>query len=223
MGGTRVNIAVECLRHPETAVNRLGKEFLEALRDATSAKHKALDEIVPLMNTTLTERQLACYLNDIAQFHQGFEKHINRILPDTLEQWHFQARWPLIRSDLAVLGINTPSGTSEVVLDWASVDFLSDAVLAGWLYVIEGSALGGAVIHKHLCQVLGAEKTDQLHFFRPYGSNPVSHWRAFQALLLTVANAHPSAGTQIIAAANQAFDWYTQVIVKSAPSACGDC
>ena len=212
-----MNTVVENLRPSESALSPIGSEFLVALRNATSSKHKVLDDIVPLMSPALTAGQLAKYLQDIARFHQGMEEHLDCVLPSALMQWQFQARMPLIRSDLAVLGKNSPPNVSEGFLDWHSVDFLSETVLAGWLYVLEGSALGGAVIYKHLRQVLAADKADQLRFFRPYGNNPVNHWREFQQRLLAVANTHPDAPTQIIDAANQAFDWYARAILESIP------
>ena len=212
-----MNTVVENLRPSESGLSSVGSEFLVALRDATSSKHKVLDDIVPLMNPALTAGQLAQYLQDISRFHQGIEEHLDCVLPDALSRWQFQARMPLIRSDLAVLEMNTPSNVSDGVLDWHSVDFSSETVLAGWLYVLEGSALGGAVIYKHLRQVLAADIADQLRFFRPYGDNPVNHWRGFQGRLLDVANTHPNAPAQIIDAANQAFDWYAHVIAENTP------
>ena len=104
-----MNTVVENLRPSESALSPIGSEFLVALRNATSSKHKVLDDIVPLMSPALTAGQLAKYLQDIARFHQGMEEHLDCVLPGALMQWQFQARMPLIRSDLAVLGKEQPT------------------------------------------------------------------------------------------------------------------
>ena len=59
----------------------------------------------------------------------------------------------------------------------------SFSALVGYLYVKEGSALGGQVISKHLSRELGLEAGRDNHFFAGWGKNTGPHWRRFLSFL----------------------------------------
>jgi heme oxygenase len=55
--------------------------------------------------------------------------------------------------------------------------------LVGYLYVKQGSTLGGRVISKHLAKTLGLEEGKTNHFFAGYGDETGPQWKAFLAQL----------------------------------------
>ncbi|WP_020399864.1 biliverdin-producing heme oxygenase [Kordiimonas gwangyangensis] len=59
----------------------------------------------------------------------------------------------------------------------------SFSALMGYLYVKEGSGLGGQVISKHLARELGLEAGVTNHFFAGQGTETGAHWRKFLAFL----------------------------------------
>jgi heme oxygenase len=82
----------------------------------------------------------------------------------------------LIRSDLADLG-ETPSAVDSP----RSLDIDGAAAAFGVRYVIEGSALGGAVLARTVQQALGADAPTR--YLNVHGSELGARWRAFMAEL----------------------------------------
>ena len=152
-------------------------------------------------------------MSRVQRFHAGFEEHLDHRLPGALKDWDFSYRAPLIKADLELLGYRPPENAVGTSLPWNEVDFEDEATLSGWLYVIEGSALGATLINRHLGNVLGQEMADKLRFFKPYGDNPGAHWRAFQKRLCLVADGGERTQVQIIKAADTAFEWYHRVAI----------
>lgn len=196
----------------ERTDNRESRHFPEQIKAATRLKHQALDHAVPLMQDNLSEEDLSAYLRRVAVFHWSYETHLETYHPGQLNSWNFNLRMPLLLHDLQLLGSNFHA--PEHPLPFHTLNFNSKPILAGWQYVIDGSALGGTVIYRHLSKRLSQSLIADLTFFRPYGDNPINHWRSVQDKLITVASSEPQAPETIISAANMAFDWYLKVITE---------
>jgi heme oxygenase len=85
-------------------------------------------------------------------------------------------RTPILRRDLLALGLPIPSleGGPAVVVR-------NEFEALGFLYVLEGSTLGGRMIHKALTtRGLGLVG---LGFLDPYGAQTGSQWRSFLTVL----------------------------------------
>lgn len=67
-------------------------------------------------------------------------------------------------------------------------DALSLEQAAGYLYLREGSALGGQVISKHLEKNLGLRSGEQNRFFYGAGKETGPSWKLFMATLETIEN-----------------------------------
>lgn len=102
--------------------------------------------------------------------------------PDTAErlQWDRRARLVRVRADLDVLA--AACGVPAPALDAAPPVFadIDEAAVLGWLYVTEGSTLGGAVIDRVLRD---AGFPCRLRTFAPYAEGPQPMWRAYLAHL----------------------------------------
>jgi heme oxygenase len=93
-------------------------------------------------------------------------------------------RTPLLRVDLGVLGLApTPAGRAPRAR--------SRAEALGWMYVLEGSTLGGQVIRRRLTAAGG--DMAGLSFLDPYGPRTGERWRSFLAVLEREAAADPQA------------------------------
>lgn len=76
-------------------------------------------------------------------------------------------------------------------LKWAAPALRIDnpARFLGYLYVKQGSTLGGQVISKHLHDALGLVQGIDNHFFHGYGKETGPEWKRFQAQLVEQADA----------------------------------
>ena len=95
-------------------------------------------------------------------------------------QWPRRSRLVRVRADLALLA--DACDLAAPVLDIAPRVFtdIDEAAVLGWLYVTEGSTLGGAVI----ARVLGdAGFAYRLATFTPYPEGPQPMWRSYLAHL----------------------------------------
>jgi len=145
------------------------------LKKATSVSHRALDAN-PLIDRLATGKlKISTYaemLQAYLEFFEPVEKEILIRQPDiaeTLGVIRFQkSQW--LREDLAKLGIPCPTLASP------AFELPSDsAELAGCLYVIEGSTLGGMHLSRSSAGLPGGAN----RFFRSYGTDTMIQWRTF--------------------------------------------
>ena len=102
-------------------------------------------------------------------FYRTLEPRLARTLAETMPSEYLVPRVTRLRADLDALS-----------LDWRSLPetvIPLDADGLGALYVLEGAAIGGQVIARHLDARLGFRSA----FFGGEGVGP--RWRAFRALL----------------------------------------
>lgn len=118
---------------PETS------DLRKELRNATAASHGRLDDLISRFD-----------YETVAGYRAFLELHAAVLLPierwleaggvaEYLPDWQHRARSAALRQDLAALGLS-PGGGQEVTYDNAP------CTMAGVLYVMEGSRLGGRVL-----------------------------------------------------------------------------
>ncbi|WP_372017054.1 biliverdin-producing heme oxygenase [Pseudoxanthomonas sp. 10H] len=149
------------------------------LRAATRDAHAAV-EALPLMLALMGEAvDRSLYVEVLRRqlrIHASWEQaHADWL--DT-QPWTYRPRAPGLRADLARL----QAGTGErSPVEGGAAPVAGDAAAAwGMLYVVEGAALGGRLIARHLrrrCPELGLA----LAHFEP--AEPAEAWPGFQALL----------------------------------------
>ena len=146
---------------------------LQELRQACHSSHEAL-HVHPLL-APLTQESIA--LSDYRWIIQAFDAAYNQMeavrhfipsdLPDAPGlEW--------LECDMAFHGIS-PREVAPVY--YPDIDTYSR--LAGYLYVKQGSTLGGRVISKHLTRHLGLVDGVSNHFFAGYGEETGPQWKRF--------------------------------------------
>ena len=162
------------------------------LRKATHSAHVRLNRNPMLHRLTEADLTLADYLNVIQAYVFFYQRLESRIAQATLlidEAFSYAARekagW--LSADLAHHGIVTPvqPPLAEAEWDFGVIDNIGH--LAGVLYVIEGSTLGGQIIVRHLEKNLGLTRESGARFFHGYGADTEAHWQEFCVWLETLS------------------------------------
>ncbi|WP_417449813.1 biliverdin-producing heme oxygenase [Kordiimonas sp.] len=156
--------------------------LLDKLRRGTADLHEALHEhplLYPLQNEGITQEHFGVILQASHAAYSVMEAAL-----DYSSSLAPLSRFPdtdvltLLQSDLARHSV---SPCPVPAIDYPAVDTISK--LAGYLYVKEGSSLGGQIISRNLERHLGLRPGEDQRFFAGYGRETASRWRHFLALL----------------------------------------
>ena len=169
------------------------------LKAATRETHERLDKRLMAYDLFASRTRFAQFVSVQHRFHQCVDGlHRRTDLAVLLPGLAARNRVALTAADLADLGQPAPHEALR------HGDALPLPVALGWLYVAEGSRLGGAVLFKLASQklALGADFGAR-HLALPE-EGVASHWRAFSQALdaVTLTDAERE---QAVAAANEAF------------------
>ena len=145
--------------------------LLDKLRAATREQHEALHVhplLAPLNRPDLTHAQYADALTAFDAFYRAMEAGRTVPAPPGVPDAPV-VDW--LAHDLVATGAQPLT----ITVDCPPID--SEARLWGYLYVKQGSMLGGAVMSKNLNRALGLRPgTDQL-FFAGYGAETGPRWK----------------------------------------------
>ncbi|OAN52187.1 hypothetical protein A6A04_00325 [Paramagnetospirillum marisnigri] len=174
-----------------------------ALRAATAEAHATL-ESVPLNRRLFAEdfsqAELTGLLNRMVSVYRPLERRLVGVEPAL--SLVYRPRLPLLLDGLAVLGAAaTAADIPAPVLD-------HDDARLGALYVIEGSSMGGQMIHQ---QLSARHPAAALAVFLPHGDGAGEAWRAFRAALDTRLT-RPEALERATAAAIATFRMFHQAL-----------
>ncbi|MEN5362030.1 biliverdin-producing heme oxygenase [Brevundimonas intermedia] len=151
---------------------------LLALREATASAHETL-EVEARIEPRLADRATrAATVQAFHRFHAGLEPVSHPLVADLNTDvggaFEPRSRADGIARDLGTLGVRVPAPARPVAPTTAGAAL-------GWIYVAEGSMLGGRIIRRRLtaegCDLAG------LGFLDPYGEETGARWRAFMTLL----------------------------------------
>ena len=171
----------------------------DRLRAATDDTHQALDAWVMAANPFADLGRYGRYLLMQYEIHRDVagpyaDAALNAAIPGLAGMARLQA----VRADLADLGLAPPEGMGPPAAEGVA---LPEAL--GWLYVVEGSNLGGAFLLKAAKAIGLSESHGARHMVDPE-EGPAAVWRAFKAGLdapvLTAAEE-----ARVIAGAEAAF------------------
>ncbi len=131
--------------------------LLRALRDATSARHREVERLLPAFDA-LTPAGYAAHLAALAGFHLPLEDRLFAAhdwvalgLPDAASR----PRAALLEADLRGLGLD-PSALPRCA---TLPDLTALPRALGAMYVLEGSRLGGQVLARQLAHIAGQVPT----------------------------------------------------------------
>jgi len=176
---------------------------LERMRAALRPHHDAIERTVALTGDEVTRDH---YLDFIARMLGFVEPCEARLLgasgrpPGDLAD---RLKVPLLRRTLAALGAE-----EQVIAELPratrlpSLDRWPDAL--GYLYVLEGSTLGGQVLLRHLGPRLGLSPA-QVAYLRTYDQAVGSMWKSFLAELERGLSASADAERAILETARRTF------------------
>lgn len=169
--------------------------LLSLLKESTRDQHARAESLVRLMEPGVTRDAYRRHLEALHAVWAPLEPALHERLGPALPV-EFAPRLGLLESDLRSLGVALrppPRGsTLAPLLTLAAPTHqelgpapvpTSDAAAWGALYVLEGSALGGQVLARHLERALGPSLP--LAFFRGAGADVGGRWRAFCRALET--------------------------------------
>ncbi|WP_312597570.1 biliverdin-producing heme oxygenase [Brevundimonas sp.] len=152
--------------------------ILLALREATAAAHETLETEARIEARLASPETRPATVAAFYRFHAGVEPVSHdltaRLNTEIGGGFEPRSRAGGIAQDLAALGVAPPAA--------ASVDGpASPGEALGWVYVAEGSMLGGRIIRKRL--TAEGRGLEGLNFLDPYGEETGARWRAFITLL----------------------------------------
>jgi heme oxygenase (biliverdin-IX-beta and delta-forming) len=144
------------------------------LKSATHENHTRVEQVPiskQMLSDTLTLGEYSAYLSALYGFIAPSEKHITGLITPARQ------KLPLLEHDLAVFGIDpgsVPLWNGNLPLDTLPRAF-------GYLYVIEGSTLGGRLLLRHVTQTL--KLTTGTAYLKGYGENTGAMWKEFCAIM----------------------------------------
>lgn len=176
------------LRHFPASRRSASGGLRSMLRQATHADHVRLNGhplLAPLTRPQLTRPHYGRVLVAYFHFYRCLEARIDQAeqrLPGALP-YAERRKTPWLASDLVHLGLAPGASAPAPMAAWDVGPIDGLGALAGVLYAVEGSTLGGQVIGRHLAGNLGLTSREGARFFNAYGAETESRWQAFLAWL----------------------------------------
>jgi len=179
-------------------------QFLANLRQNTAASHQKLEDselskAILLPDVTLADYQT--YLVKMYGVTKACEDSVFPVIEEVVPDLDQRYKSLHILEDLAKTGYSEEKLSSIPVFDYP---FSSVSEALGFMYVIEGSTLGGRVLFKHIHQTLGLTSENGASYFWGYGSQTGILWKSFIAALTRFA-VEKDESEKIIESAVQTF------------------
>ncbi len=175
------------------------------LREETARRHRVIEERIDLPRSIATR---ADYLSCLRRFHSLYQPLETSLA--AFSDWTVlgidlaaRSRVTLLAEDLRWLD---PARPLPAPAPPAALPHLpSFAHAFGAQYVLEGSALGSQLVHRHLLRI-GLEGAETAHFFAASGPAVSTAWRRFRFALDFFGASRPAAVPHVIAGAERTFD-----------------
>lgn len=179
-------------------------QFLANLRQNTAASHQKLEDselskAILLPDVTLADYQT--YLVKMYGVTKACEDSVFPVIEEVVPDLDQRYKSLHILEDLAKTGYSEEKLSSIPVFD-CPFSTVSEAL--GFMYVIEGSTLGGRVLFKHIHQTLGLTSENGASYFWGYGPQTGILWKSFIAALTGFA-VEKDESEKIIESAVQTF------------------
>lgn len=180
--------------------------ILDLLKTQTSHQHKRIEANLNLFDHAANVDEYCGLLARFFGFYAPLEPHVSVIIQTAGVNFDYAPRLknPLLRTDLFALGLNDEQlQRLPVCRKLPSLETPADVF--GYLYVAEGSTLGGQLIARHFARTLQLDETNGALFFHAYGKNTGKMWREFGAAITTFA-ASGEHESEILTAAIETFE-----------------
>lgn len=184
--------------------------ILADIKQATRVKHDEIEQNTLMKAVADNTIDRPDYYQLLYKFY-GFHKAAEQVLLNTTlwQQYNFdinaRRKTSLLSKDLTYLGYQ--GGFEEIPLCKNLPNLTNDAARLGFLYVIEGSTLGGQVLSRQLKQKFDFSQTKGASYFNSYGKENLRNmWFGFQALLENYVSNNESQAEAIMSSASETFD-----------------
>lgn len=148
------------------------------LRAATAALHARVEEGMDILRRMETLEGYVELLARMESFYRPFERGLRRTLSSEIPAAFLESRVPRLQADLRHLAPDR-----SALPDADVPKFASPSAALGGLYVLEGAAIGGQIVARHLETAHGLTSECGASFFASGGEAVGPRWKAFRALL----------------------------------------
>lgn len=201
---------------------------MRRLRRETHQDHLRTEDLPFFRALSAGELALVSYvglLRALSVLHEALERELAGARdPRVAAVWDEDMRkLPLLDRDLGTfqrralpqtpLAVVRASLLAQAVRRHAQED---PAALLGYLYVLEGSTLGGQILGRTLARCFGLEGPEGLAYVSGYGPATRAHWRAFSRRMDSALD-DPAAQERAVAAAGEAFRGIALVVAALHP------
>lgn len=150
------------------------------LKAATNTAHEGVDRSIMSAESFASIERYKAFLVLQYLFHRDVaplyaDARLRTAIPDLALRY----RLPLVIADMKDLAMRPPEAGEAVFGANKAADF---ATALGWLYVVEGSNMGAALLRKEAAKLGLSDDYGALHL-APAAEGPAAHWRAFTAAL----------------------------------------
>lgn len=156
-----------------------------------------------LIGGTLSLQAYVQLISDLYRIHFKIENYLDKTLKASPALAVFyQKKLPWLEDDLMAMGVGLPSVSGEI-----QAPPQGEAALAGMMYVLEGSTLGGQVILKGLNKngvLIGLPN----RYYSGYGQLTGPKWRMFLEILEAVVQ--PNEVALAVEGANFTFKFFIE-------------
>ncbi len=188
------------------------------LRDATRAAHHRIDHhpmLAPLLRPGLSWSHYLLVVQVFLNFYQALQPRLMtalECLSGAVGGYVLADRIAWLQQDLLDLADKAADSADSSIVDdaglanvrWVLPTLTQAPALAGALYVVEGSALGGLVIAKQLRATLGIDANRGARFFNGWGDATHQKWDSYCQFATLICPAASQA--QAAAAAADVFE-----------------
>jgi heme oxygenase (biliverdin-IX-beta and delta-forming) len=173
------------------------------LRTATAALHRSLETRLDLLSPHLSLERYQRLLRGFHGYYAAIEPRLVELARQTRATFGIVARTGHLEQDLLSLGV--PPDAIAAAPRCAELPALLDREhLAGCLYVLEGSRLGGRVIARFVEEHLGLTRSRGCCFFADVGQEATRRWTEVVSWLEGHAEPGVDQG-QIVSSAAETF------------------
>lgn len=198
----------------------------DILKERTRQAHLETEEAMDLMSPTLDLERYRRILRGFLDFHSAFEEFLEMRRAEWPHAVAFylgdrrKKRW--VGEDLEALGeeaLPRPEKARAISLRLAE-KISSEARLWAAMYVIEGSTMGGQVLHGRVAAALKLSDGKGTRYFRSYQSEMGKQWMRFLSALneLTLS---PRDVESAVEAAHEVFSLFKEIGVADGSSHSG--
>jgi heme oxygenase len=182
--------------------------IMQALKEQTRDAHNQVEEVSyssNIMDGSLNLKQYTTIIIANYIFNKAVEDVAYPLLESIgmADRYELAARrkTALLQADLAHLGVDVDS------IDTFYAQMPSVEIALGYLYVAEGSTLGGAVIARALAKNQNLETVTAYNFYGCYGENVGTMWKNF---IISMESSAPRLNNNeaIVAGGRSAFDFF---------------